>query len=163
MGGALLAAGPLADGANAEDRRDDGDAEVLYGHGQVWNRTLPGLPGELKLAFDLRVNLETGAGFGTAQDPVYPEWNLHFSIESTERTRMRRGETLFALKGAVTQANGGFGVGQPVRILAQTRGDATAIAIAIGDVAFAGAGLVVIQIIAVLISFLLPAVQKDVR
>lgn len=163
MGSALLAAGPLPDGANAQDRRDDGDAEVLYGHGQVWNRALPGVASELKLAFDLRVNLETGAGFGTAQDPVYPDWNVHFSIDSAERTRLRRGESQYALKGVVTQANGSFAVGQPVRILAQTRGDATAIAIAIGDLAFAGAGLVVIAIIAVLIGFLLPSVQRDVR
>ena len=124
---------------------------------------MPGMASELKLAFDLRVNLETGTGFGTAQDPVYPDWNVHFSIDSAERTRLRRGESQYALKGVVTQANGGFAVGQPVRILAQTRGDTTAIAIAIGDLAFAGAGLVVIAIIAVIIGMLLPAVQKENR
>ena len=64
------------------------------------------------------------------------------------------------LKGVVTQANGGFRVGMPVRILAQTQGDTTAIAIAMGDLVFAGAGLVVIAIIAILIALLLPAVQK---
>ena len=163
VGSALLATGPLAGDANAQDRRDDGDAEVLYGHGLVWNRALPGVASELKLAFDLRVNLEAGTGFGTAQDAVYPDWNVHFSIDSAERTRLRRGESQYALKGVVTQANGGFAVGQPVRILAQTRGDTTAIAIAIGDLAFGGAGLVVIAIIAVLIGFLMPAVQRDVR
>ena len=161
MGTALLAAGPLAAGTTAQGRSDD-DAEVLYGHGMVWNRALPGVASELKLAFDLRVNLETGTGFGTAQDPVFPDWNLHFSIDSAERTRLRSAETRFDLRGVVTQANGGFSVGQPVRILAQTRGDTTAVAIAIGDQAFAGAGLVVIAIIAVLIGLLLPAVQARV-
>ena len=73
------------------------------------------------------------------------------------------GDSLHALQGVVTQANGGFAVGQPVRILAQTRGDTTAIALAIGDLAFAGAGLVVIAIIAVIIGLLLPAVQKENR
>jgi hypothetical protein len=60
----------------------------------------------------------------------------------------------------VTQANNPASVGLPVRILAETRGDTTALAIAIGDQAFGGAGLVVIAIIAVLIALLLPAVQK---
>lgn len=160
MGSALLAASPLPSVGNAQDRHDNDDAEVLYGHGQVWNRALPGLAGEVKLAFDLRVNLETGTGFGTAHDPVFPDWNVHFSIDSGERTRLRRGESQFMMRGVVTQANGAFSVGQPVRILAQTRGDTTAIAIAIGDLAFGGAGLVVIAIIAVLIALLLPAVQK---
>jgi len=62
------------------------------------------------------------------------------------------------MRGVVTQANGSFSAGQPVRILAQTREDTTAIAI--WDLAFGGAGLVVIAIIAVLIPLLIPAVQK---
>jgi hypothetical protein len=97
---------------------------------------------------------------GAAQDPVHRDRNVHFALESAERTRLRRGETQFMLKGVVTQANNPATVGLPVRIIAQTRGDTTAIAIAIGDLAFAGAGLVVIAIIAVLIALLLPAVQK---
>jgi hypothetical protein len=74
--------------------------------------------------------------------------------------KLRRNETQFALKGVVTQANGAFSVGQPVRILAQTSGETTALAIAIGDLTFAGAGLVVIAIIAILIGLLVPAIQK---
>jgi hypothetical protein len=160
MGSALLAASGSLSSADAQNIHDDGDAEVLYGHGQVWNRDLPGVAGEVKLAFDLRVNLKTGTGFGTAQDPVFPDWNVHFAIESAERTRLRKGESQFMMKGVVTQTNNVALLGQPVRILAQTRGDTTALAIAIGDLAFAGAGLVVIAIIAVLIALLLPAVQK---
>lgn len=60
---------------DADGGHGDRDADVLYGHGQVWNRDLPGVAGELKLAFDLRVNLQTGAGFETASDPVFPEWD----------------------------------------------------------------------------------------
>jgi hypothetical protein len=63
------------------------------------------------------------------------------------------------MTGVVTQAVNPAMVGQPVKILAQTHGDATAVAIKIGDLAFAGAGLVVIAIIAILIALLLPAVQ----
>jgi hypothetical protein len=160
IGGALLAATPLSAAVQPQERRSEDDAEVLYGHGLVWNRSLPGVAAELKLAFDLRVNLETGVGFGTAHDPLFPDWNVHFAIESAQRARLRRGETQFMLKGVVTQANGGFTVGQPVRILAQTQGDTTAIAIAIGEHSFGGAGLVVIAIIAILIGLLVPAVQK---
>ena len=161
MGSALLAAGPLAADTNAQGRRDDGDAEVLYGHGQVWNRDLPGVAGELKLSFDLRVNLATGIGFGTAHDPVFPDWNVHFChrLRGANETP-QQGRRQFMMRGIVTQANNPASVGLPVRILAQTRGDTTAIAIAIGDLAFGGAGLVVIAIIAILIGLLLPAVQK---
>jgi len=157
-GGALLAASVLP--ALADHDHDDGDADVLYGHGMVWNRDLPGVAGDLKLGFDLRVNLETGAGFGTANDPVHPDWNIHFAINSTEQTKVRKGETRYTMTGVVTNANNPNNVGLPVRILAETRGDTTAIAIALGDLAFGGAGLVVIAIIAVLIALLVPAVQK---
>ena len=50
-GGALLAASALASPAEAID---DKNADVLYGHGMVWNRALPGVAGDLKLSFDLR-------------------------------------------------------------------------------------------------------------
>ena len=154
----MLAANPLA-AVKANDRHDD-DAEVLYAHGQVWNRALPGVAGELRLAFDFRVNLETGAGFGAASDPVFPDFNVHFSIDSTERKKLRSNETLFTMTGVVTQAVNPAMVGQPVKILAQTHGDATAVAIKIGDLAFAGAGLVVISIINFIIALLLPAIQS---
>jgi hypothetical protein len=162
-GGALLAASRLAAPAQAQDGHgdhDEHDADVLYGHGLVWNRALPGVPGQLNLSFDLRVNLETGAGFGSADDPVHPDWNIHYAINSTEQKRLRRGETQYTMRGVVTEANDHAKVGLPVRILAQTSGDTTAVAIALGDLAFGGAGLVVIAIIAILIGLLVPAVQK---
>ena len=157
---ALVAAAGLPASVNAEsNHREDDDADILYGHGLVWNRDLPGLSGDLKLGFDLRVNMKTGIGFGTASDPVHPEANIHFSIAEIAVERIRK-ERRFTMKGAVTRANNPDNVGLPVRILAETRGDTTAIAIAIGEQAFAGAGLVVIAIIAILIGLLLPAVQK---
>jgi hypothetical protein len=160
IGGALVAGAALPSAVSAQRGHDEDDAEVLYGHGQVWNRDLPGVAGEVKLSFDLRVNLETGAGFGTAHDPVHPDWNVHFAITATDRMRVRGGEMQYMMRGAVTDANNPASVGLPVRILAQTRGDTTAIAIAIGDQVFRGAGLVVIAIIAILISLLVPAIQK---
>ena len=142
------------------DGHDKNDADVLYGHGMVWNRELPGDAGDLKLSFDLRVNLETGTGFGTANDPIHPDWNVHFAINSIQQQKLSGGETPYTMTGVVTRANNPANVGLPVRILAETRGDTTAIAIALGDLAFGGAGLVVIAIIAILIGLLVPAVQK---
>ena len=156
-GGALLAASALANPAEASDAKK---GDTLYSHGLVWNRDLPGVAGELRLAFDLRVNLVTGQGFGIAEDPVHPEWNTHFSIGSIEQEKRPKGETRYTMKGAVTSANDPANVGLPVRIIAETSGDTTAVAIALGKMAFAGAGLVVIAIIAILIGLLLPAVQK---
>jgi hypothetical protein len=161
-GGALLAGSALPALAD-DDRRKHGhgnDGDTFYGHGMVWNRELPGVAGELKLSFDLRVNLETGAGFGTADDPVHPDWNVHFAINSTKQEKTRKGETRYSMIGEVIKANNPALVGKPVKILAETRGDTTAIAIALGELVFGGAGLVVIAIIAILIGMLLPAVQK---
>jgi hypothetical protein len=158
-GGALAAAGCLPAQA-AGPARDGNDSDVLYGHGMVWNRELPGDAGDVKLSFDLRVNLKTGTGFGTADDPVHPDWNLHYAIETAVQEKVRGGENRYTMTGVVTRANDPGKVGLPVRILAETRGDTTAIAIAVGEMAFGGAGLVVIAIIAVLIALLVPAVQK---
>lgn len=158
-GAALMAGTGFSALADAANDQDQDDAPVLYGHGLVWNRDLPGPAGDYKLAFDLRVNLETGLGFGTASDATHPEANVQFSIEEVHSQRVRR-ERRYAMKGVVTAANDPSHVGLPVRILAETRGEATAIAIALGDRSFAGAGLVVIAIIAILIGLLLPAVQK---
>src|SRR4051794_18764858 len=84
-GGSLLAASVLSVAASADEGNHDGD--TLYGHGMVWNRELPGVAGDLKLSFDLRLNLETGKGFGTAEDPIHPDWNTHFSIDSVKREK----------------------------------------------------------------------------
>lgn len=134
------------------------DADTLYGHGMVWNRELPGLAGRLNLAFDLRVNLRTGTGAGSAGDPAHPDQSFQFAIEHTRRERVRN-EHRFFLEGRVTDALDPALVGAPVRIAAQTQGDTTAIVIRVGDAVYTGAGLVVIAIIAVLMALLLPAVQ----
>src|SRR2546421_193325 len=98
-GGSLLAASALALPAEAEDEKHDGDGkhggDTLYGHGMVWNRDLSGVLGDLRLSFDLRVNLETGKGFGTSGDPVHPDWNTHFAIESVKREKRPGGEVRY--------------------------------------------------------------------
>ena len=134
-------------------------ADTLYGHGMVWNRDLPGLAGMLNLAFDLRVNLATGTGGGSASDAVYADENFHFAITGTVRERVRD-EDRFVLTGYVTEAVNPAYVGLPIRIAAQTQGDTTAVVISVGDRSYLGAGLVVFAIIAILIGLLLPAVQK---
>lgn len=163
-GAAMLAAGALPSIATAmgpsAGSADADDAEIFYGHGMVWNRDLPGVLGNLNLSIDLRANLKTGLGSGSLHDPLHPDWNLHFSITSAEEKRVRGGNSRFVLKGVVTDANNPELIGQQMRMLAETRGDTTALAIRIGEIAFGGAGLVVIAIIAILIALLVPAVQK---
>jgi hypothetical protein len=156
-GAAMLAASALAlsaGPAEADEGKNDGD--TLYGHGMVWNRDLPGVAGDLKLSFDLRVNLETGKGFGTAEDPVHPDWNVHFAVDSLKAEKLRRGEVRYTMTGVVTRASNPANIGQTVAIIAETVGDTTAVAIRLGDLAFGGAGLVVIAIIAILIGMVLP-------
>ena len=86
--GALLTAGAVPALADDDDGRRGNSTETLYGHGMVWNRELPGVAGEVKLSFDLRVNLQTGTGFGTADDPVHPDWNIHFAINSAKQKKV---------------------------------------------------------------------------
>jgi hypothetical protein len=148
-GGAALAAAAGALPAAADQRTTGGD--TLYGHGQVWNNALPDILGRLRLSFDLRVDLKTGVGFGTAKDPVHPDWNSHFSIGSVITEKRRGGETRYTMSGIVTAATNPDNVGLPVWIIAETVGDTTAIAIAIDDKDFAGAGLVVIDLIGTLL------------
>jgi hypothetical protein len=157
----LASAGAIAAAAstsNAAARSAPKDADTLYGHGMVWNRDLPGLAGRLNLAFDLRVNLATGAGAGSASDAVFPSENFHFAITHAVRERVQD-EDRFVLAGVFTDAANSAYLHQPVRIAAQTQGDTTAVVIRVGDRVYMGAGLVVIAIIAILIGLLLPAVQ----
>jgi hypothetical protein len=142
-GAVALAATALPGVAHADEGK--GDADTLYGHGMVWNRELPGVAGELRLSFDLRLDLTAGTGQGTAEDPVYPDWGIHFAVNSVEREKRPGGEVRFTLRGEVTRANNPANFGLPVRILAETAGDTTAIAIALGSQAFGGAGLIVLE------------------
>ena len=104
-----LAANPLA-AVNSQKLKNFGSLMMTttlrccMTHGQVWNRDLPGVAGQLRLAFDFRVNLETGAGFGAAGNPVFSDWNVHFSIDSTERKKLRSNESRYTMTGVVTQA-----------------------------------------------------------
>ncbi len=156
-GSALLTAGALGAAPEAEAAQQGDD--ILYGHGMVWNRQLEGEAGELNLSFDLRVNLATGRGLGSAHDPVYPDWNLHFEVNSVQRQRRPRRESRFLMNGTVTRAATEAAVGQQVRIVAETRGDATAIAIRVGEYAFGGAGLIVIDATDTLVTLLIRIIR----
>lgn len=149
--GATGAALATVAAGSAQARPETPDADTLYGHGMVWNRELPGLAGRLNLAFDLRIDLKTGTGSGSAGDAAYPGEGFHFAIEHTQRERVRGGER-FVMAGTITDAVNPSNIGLPVRIAAQTQGDATAIVIRVGDAVYSGAGLVVIAIIAILLA-----------
>ncbi len=144
----LSALSKMALAASPAESEDD---EILYGHGMVWNRQLPGVAGALNLSFDMRVNLDTGLGAAVlTTGPSRMELSLCHRLDRNQAST--RGEHQFIMRGAVIDANDPTLVGLPVRIIAETRRGTTAIAIAVGDLAFAGAGLVVIAIIAILIA-----------
>jgi len=129
--------------AAADEGKSAGD--TLYGHGMVWNRELPGVLGELRLSFDLRINMDTGQGFGSFNDPTYPEFSSHFSITSVKSEKRPKGETRYTIFGKVTESANQANVGLSVAIIAETVGDTTAIGIRIGENAFGGAGVVAIE------------------
>jgi hypothetical protein len=142
-GGAALVAASAPSAALAAP---DDAQKVIYLHGMAWNRSLPGLFGELLLTFDIKVQLGK-TGFGTFGDDVHPEVNSHFAINSTKR----QGD-VYTLTGEVIASRDPGNVGLPITIVAEADGEKTAVTITLGTQTFKGAGLLVcIAIIAILI------------
>ena len=125
----------------AEASRSGNDLGI-YSHGMVWNPTNPGVAGEVKLAFELWLDLETGKGLGMAQDPLHPDWEHYFAITSFD-TEKEKDQIEYHLKGIVTRAAAATNVGLPVRIIAyvEPNGEFTSVGIALGDLGFGGAGI----------------------
>ena len=153
-GAGLVAA--AAPAVVAAERDEGGDERVhadkpVYLWGCGWNRELPGVFGEVCLAFEMRALLN-GTGVGTFRDDVHPEVNSQWRVD-----RARRQGNKYTFEGEVIASQDPRLVGQPVKIVARKSGDSTATAdIIIGS---EEQELVVIAIIAVLIGMLLPAVQ----
>ena len=132
-------------GLPVQARSDGRRGDLLYGHGMVWNRDLPGEMRLLRLSFDLRISLSAGTGLGTAMDPVYSSWNLHFTLDDVRGEARPAGESIYLLSGRVTAAADPAKVGLPVRIAAETSGDTTAVVIRLGESVLSGAGIVVVD------------------
>ena len=137
--------------------RDAGDEETLhpdkpiYLWGCGWNRDLPGVFGELCLAFEMRALLN-GTGVGTFRDDVHPEVNSQWRVD-----RVARHGNTYTFEGEIIASRDPALVGQPVRIVAKkgANGQASA-SITLGS---EETSLVVIAIIAILIGLLIPSVQ----
>jgi len=162
LSGAALAAASIptvATGAlTGAQKGDDGPSHErsrpIYLHGCGWNRALPGVFGEVCLAFDIRAELG-GTGVGTLRDDVHPEVNSQVQINSATK----HGDE-YTLEGEIIAARDPANVGRPVTIVAQSLGEGEGSAtITIGTVT-SSPNLVVIAIIAVLIALLVPAVQS---
>ncbi len=153
-GAGLVAA--AAPAVVAAERDEGGDERVhadkpVYLWGCGWNRELPGVFGEVCLAFEMRALLN-GTGVGTFRDDVHPEVNSQWRVDRATR----HGNT-YTFEGEVTSSRDAALVGQPVKIVAKKTGNGQASAsITVGS---EEKDLVVIAIIAVLIGLLLPAVQ----
>ena len=152
-GAGLVAA--AAPSVVAGERETGGDEPLhpnkpVYLWGCGWNRDLPGVFGELCLAFEMSA-LINGTGVGTFRDDVHPEVNSQWRVDRATR----HGNT-YTFEGEVIASRDPALVGQPVKIVAKktASGQATA-SITVGS----ETSLVVIAIIAVLIGLLLPAVQ----
>jgi hypothetical protein len=157
-GAGLVAASvpSIASGARA-DAQIKGEDETttrsrsVFMYGCGWNRALPGVFGEVCLAFDARAELG-GTGVGTFRDDVNPEINSQFQINSATR----QGD-VYTFEGVITASRRRDLIGMQVRMVAESlgngRGRAT-ITVDTGET-----NLVVIAIIAVLMGLLLPAVQ----
>jgi len=137
-GGAALAAAsvPSVMAGTPEDNQ-----KIIYAHGLVWNRDLPGLFGQLLLTFDVKVQLGK-TGLGTFADDVYPDINSHFMINSTAK----QGD-VYTFGGEIIAARDPANVGMPVTIVAEVDGDKTTVTITLGGThIFKGAGIIAILI-----------------
>lgn len=143
-------AGAMTDTQKADDEPSHDKSRPIYLHGCGWNRALPGVFGEVCLAFDIRAELG-GTGVGTLRDDVHPEVNSQVQINSVTRHRDE-----YTLEGEIIAARDPANVGRPINIVAQSLGDGKGSAtITIGTVE-ASPNLVVIAIIAILIAMLVP-------
>lgn len=165
LSGAALAAASIptvATGApTGAQKGDDGQSpdrsSPIYLHGCGWNRALPGVFGQVCLAFDIRAELG-GTGVGTLRDDVYPEVNSQIQINSATK----HGDE-YTLDGEIITSRDPANIGRPVTIVAQSIGDGKGSAvITIGTVA-SSPNLVVNAIIAVLNSVAILALAEAPR
>ena len=150
----MVAAGARPGAQKGDDGPPRARSRPIYLHGCGWNHELPGVFGEVCLAFDIRAELG-GTGVGTLRDDVHPEVNSQVRINSATKDGDR-----YTLEGEIIAARDPANLGRPVTIVAQSLGDGKGSAtITIGTVA-SSPNLVVIAIIAVLMALLLPVVES---
>jgi hypothetical protein len=150
--GLVAAAVPkVADSAERGELDQESQAKPVYLSGCGWNRDLPGVFGEVCLAFEMRALLN-GTGVGTFRDDVHPEVNSQWRVDRATR----HGNT-YTFEGEVISSRDPALVGLPVKIVAKktSNGQASA-SIVVGS---EENDLVVIAIIAVLIGLLVPSIQ----
>ena len=123
--------------------------------GLVADPTAPGPEGEL--AFNVYASIaDDGTGYGTLIDPVHASYNSDLRIVS----RQINGNS-YRWDGVVTWSSDPTLVGQPFSLSATVNGrSASPLELDFLGQRFRGRGLVVIAIIAVLVSLLVPAIQK---
>jgi hypothetical protein len=162
LSGAALATASIPTAAGARTGAQKGDdgpfrerSSPIYLHGCGWNHALPGVLGQVCLAFDIRAELG-GTGVGTLRDDVYPEVNSQIQINSATK----HGDE-YTLEGEIIASRDPANVGKPITIVAQSLGNGQGSAvITIGTLA-SSPNLVVNAIIAVLIALLLPVVYPS--
>jgi hypothetical protein len=153
LAAAALPASALAQKEEIEATNSTNNPQPIYLHGCAWNRSLPGIYGQACFSFDVRADIQTGAGLGTIRDDVHPQVNSQIQINSVQR----RGKE-YTLQGVIVASRSPELIGKRVNIVAEwIEEDQGKASITIES---EGNNLVVIAIIAILIGMLLPKIQK---
>jgi hypothetical protein len=157
-GGAMLAAAALP--ASVLAQKDETEAttpntnpQPIYLHGCAWNRSLPGIYGQACFSFEVRADIQTGAGLGTIRDDVHPQVNSQFQINSVQQ----RGKQ-YTLQGVIVASRSSELIGMRVSIIAESLDDNQGKASI--TIESEGNNLVVIAIIAILIGMVVPKIQR---
>jgi hypothetical protein len=108
---------------------------LLYFHGMVWNLSLPGVLGELRLSLDLAAPV-AGASVAAIHDALHPEFNCQVAV-----TNMESGKDEFDFEGLVVDANLPENLGLEFRMAALVSGADTIAWVRLGENIFRGAGV----------------------
>ena len=106
----------------------------IYAEGVAWNKSLPGLLGQLRLNVYLAVRPD-GTGGGLLSDPLHPQINSHVSV-----LRVLQKGNVYEFHAQIEESNDPGLVGQLLVIPAIVHGEGTMLNLRLGNNVFPGLG-----------------------